>query len=131
MVTEQPPATAPGPTHREGEMGPSTKTPPLKRAVRRTEDPVGLQPLDDILMTGYRDESLVAGTDGPGQGRAADLGDRTVDDRGVFVHDSDIGRTVSQDPGQRGAELLAGRQDVKRPQPSRRPPETPPRHDPP
>src|SRR6187551_3382272 len=67
------------------------KTPPLTRASRHVHDPVGLEPLGDVVMAGNRDESAIHGSaaDRFGDGGTADPRHVTIDDAGEFIEGDD------------------------------------------
>jgi hypothetical protein len=100
----------------EGDGRASLKAPPLKGVVGGAIDPVGLEPVDDVLVTGDGDEALLTLADRPGQGVGADLGDGAIDRARELIDDGER-EGLGEEAGHQGAELLAGGEDVERAQP--------------
>ncbi len=71
------------------------------------ENPVRLEPFDDVVMTGYEcGAGGVVPAKGFGKGEGGDAGYLTVDNGGEFVDDGKGGR-IGEDAGKAGTELFA------------------------
>src|SRR6516165_5735681 len=100
----------------EGDGRTSLKTPPLKGVVGGVVEPVGLEPVDDVLVAGDGDEALLTLTNCSSKRVGADLGDGAIDGARELIDDGQRQR-LGEEAGHHGAELLAGREDVVGAQP--------------
>jgi hypothetical protein len=69
----------------------SPKTPPSEFSGRHVQDPIGFEPVGDIVVASHGHESArqVAATNALGDCRGAHFGDVAVDDAGEFVEGDD------------------------------------------
>ena len=65
----------------------SLKPPPGKAAGAGIENPVRLQPIQNVIVTGKNDDLAAGATPGFRKGVSADLGNLPVDHAGEFVND--------------------------------------------
>ena len=87
---------------------PSPKPPPFEVPVCGSQySPIRFQPIENVVMTRYRDEFLVALADGFGDGGGADAGDGAIDDAGEFIDDLPGSRHLGEGAGEIHAELFA------------------------
>ena len=78
--------------------------------------PVGLQPLNDVVVAGEQDYLARPAPPRFLQGRCADLCDLPVNNRGELVHDGKVG-PLHHKAGKPGAEFLAVGKHREGPQP--------------
>src|SRR5512137_467544 len=95
---------------------PSPKAPPGVLAGRRIEDPVGLNPLDDVVVTGQQHALPASSPPGLLESERAEPRDLPVYDGSELVDHDSLG-LLADDSGQVGTKSLAVREDGVRPQP--------------
>ncbi len=102
------------------------KTPPCQFSGRHVENPIGLEPVDDVVMTRERDETLLneVFADSVGDRGRGGFRDRSVDDARKFVEYNEFRRRVEERAGEFAAELFAVAQRRERLRPTRRRAET-------
>lgn len=102
------------------------KTPPGKLPGRHVENPIGFEPIDDVVMTGERDETLLneVFADSVGDRGGRGLCDRSVDDARKFVENNEFRRRVEERAGKFAAEFFAVAERCERLRPTRRRTET-------
>src|SRR5450759_673721 len=92
------------------------KAPPCELPARRIEDPVGLEPFEDVVVAGEEDGLPRGPLPGLAEGQRAESRDLAVDDGGELV-DNDLCRRLADEPREARAELLAVGEHGIRPQP--------------
>src|SRR5579871_2673647 len=116
MPREHTPILGRGRLDSERDLGTGPKRPPGELIARRLVDPIRLQPILNIVVTGDGHKFLIAAPDGPGDRGAADLRDGPIDDARELVDHRQFG-PLCQGPRDSHAKLLAVREDVKWPDP--------------
>ena len=79
-------------------------------------NPVGLQPINNIIMAGEQNNLTAPFSPRFGKSRGSYLCNLSVDNARKFIHDSVL-RTFANKPGKAGAELLPITEHVERPEP--------------
>jgi hypothetical protein len=119
MLLEESPSRTMHAANFERNAWASLKRPPRELVRGRIVDPVGIEPVDDVIVAGDGNELFPRGADRPGNRSGPDSGDRAIDDRRELINYSETIRF-----GERArhphAELFAGREGVVRSQPGRR-----------
>lgn len=102
------------------------KTPPRQFAGRHIENPIGLEPIDDVVMTGERDETLLdeVFANAVGDRGGGGFSDRSIDDARKFVENNEFRRRVEERASEFAAEFFAVAERRERLRPTRRRPET-------
>ena len=102
------------------------KTPPCQFSGRHIENPIGLEPIDDVVMTGERDETFLneVFADSVGDRGGRGFRDRSVDDACKLVENNEFRRRIEERAGEFAAEFFAVAQRRERLRPTRRRPET-------
>src|SRR5438128_1470799 len=99
------------------EGGPS-KRPPCELVALRVEDPVGLEPVEDVVVAGEENDFAGGASPRLGESERAELRDLPVNDRGELV-DNRLCRSLADEPREVRPEPLTVRQSVVRPKPGR------------
>jgi hypothetical protein len=88
----------------------SPKGPPVEPQIRRVVHPIGIEPVDDVVVAGQGDEPRAAPLpERLGHGGTGDAGGVAIHDAGELVEDHGL-RVLEHEPGELAAELLAVRQ---------------------
>ena len=96
----------------------SLKPPPGKAAGAGIEDPVRLQPIQNVIVAGKHDDLTARSAPGFRERMSADLGNLPVDHAGELVDDRPCRRRADQS-GEIRAKSFSGREHLVRSQPSR------------
>src|SRR5438067_2457218 len=112
----------------EADRGAGPKTPPGEPVLRRTVDPIRLQPILNILVTSDGYELELVTTYRPRQSSATNLRYSAIHNATVFIKHNRLRRFTHERCGNPSrechSELLTRREDMERPQPGGRRRET-------
>ena len=85
------------------------KTPPCQFSGRHVENPIGREPIDDVVMAGERDKTLLdeVFADSVGDRGGGRFRDRSIDDARKFVEYNEFRRRVEERASEFATEFFA------------------------